>query len=79
MRVPYCLFSDERAEAGDGDGREGNSLQWSSIMAAAITATIAMTMTATCSGLLVMCLKKAKRVPTGISFMPHFGQAPASC
>lgn len=48
-------------------------------MAAAMTATIAATMTAICNGLLTMCLKKAKRVPTGISFMPHFGQAPASC
>lgn len=48
-------------------------------MAAAMSATIAATMTAICNRLLVMCLMKAKRVPAGISFMPHFGQAPASC
>ena len=39
-------------------------------------ATITAAMTAMCIGLDSMCRTIAKRVPSGTSAMPHFGQAP---
>lgn len=63
--------------AGDCDDGEGNALlQWSSIIAAAITASMAATMTARCSGLLSMWRSRAKRVPSGSRSMAHFGHLP---
>ena len=46
------------------------------IINAAMIATMTTAMTAMCTGLDNMCRTMAKRVPSGRSAMPHFGQAP---
>ncbi len=46
------------------------------IIAAAITTAISATMIVRCTGLLVTCRSRAKRVPSGTRAMPHLGQLP---